>query len=963
MFNNYRICLLFGLLLFTVTDIYGRNSEHYTQPTISEDLKDKTGLKDFPTKLLDDVITENVKVEEDITDGPAATESIAKAGTAMAVTEEELFSGLGDWSTTSTSPVSSTDISTAKTEELTEASIANHSLGQQSENYPQLTIPKERIDTTMQTDFQTTLLEDATTEDLNVGDSPVTIEAIAETMAAEITTTEEGLSVLEDLRNTSTFPISSNDFSTAIPNESTETSIANESLSQKSGNDTQLTMPEDVNGTTRLTEFPTTLLEDAISEDLVVGEAVTDSFPTTEAIPEITGVKTKTTEEAFSESDVWSTTTTSITELSTAIPDDPTEVSSPFPSNDSLVESNDTLTTEKMPNQTLLLEVTTTIRPSRPPPHPCLTDIDEGEPEFQRYVCVGNVVVSYFATVFLLTLILFGVIKNITVHGCLQLLDVRRSGVSFPQRPEVFVLLCSTLPLIFSTIARPIFWPYHPRYYQFINELGLMQARLFFDLFTRTASVYHLVYWAYRMPIIRFIWRSYLRFKAFRAVWTKEHIIEVLQDKFAPPKDTRLQRAFQNNPEYMYFYAQFLQSGLPMQYLQLLNKSGARSPVDMSNAGFDGLPLPGQPGSSSKHSPKRQGTESKSDVLQRVNLSSLMVPGTEVNPQRNSDYASFLGTPSSSMNKMQAPPTLHIPSTQLSRGPSFMGSQPGRFSPNVSPSGGDQLDKVFGQHLSPDDALLFKDLMRPSIDGRTSYSPDARMPKFPSQEFYPAMFAGFDTLDAPEKKKEEEEVVKVPPPTREFVYICKHAIPGVIYILSLIITFPSIFAIDNYQYECTLLQVYFFYDMLFIVLLPMVAIIVAFYHGALASVQMNGGPKMRFRLRCYYVNFVVFNIPILILMLTITGLRWTDSHQMENERFATGTILALTVYHTNFAIKSTAYATGCNCICCSVACLQRCPRLNNCIVRMTTPKVKSDQPSGPYASSTVIQVLHAETDA
>nr|VZI44157.1 unnamed protein product [Spirometra erinaceieuropaei] len=670
------------------------------------------------------------------------------------------------------------------------------------------------------------------------------------------------------------------------------------------------------------------------------------------------------TAEDFSEGNVKTPTNIYImssTDSLTATTTESADVSTSVLFNDSLEEPNKTMETEKPLNQTLLQEVTTTAKPTRPPPHPCLTDIDEGEPEFQRYVCVGNVAVSYFATVFLLTLILFGVTKNISIHGCLQLVDVRRPGVSFPQRPELFVLLCSTLPLIFSTLARPIFWPYHPRYYQFINELGFMQARLFFDLFTRTASVYHMVYWAYRMPIIRFIWRTYLRFKAFRAVWTKEHIIEVLQDKFAPPKDTRLQRAFQNNPEYMYFYAQFLQSGLPMQYLQLLNKSGARSPADMSNAGFDGLPLPGQPGSSSKHSPKRTGSDSKSDVLQRVNLGNLMVPGSETSNQRSSEYSPFLGTPSPSMSKMQTSPMLHIPSTQLSRGPSFKGSQQGRFSPGIPSSGGDQMDKAFGQHLSPDDALLIKDFMRPSIDGRGSYSPDSRITKFPSQDFYPAMLAGFDTLDTPDKKK-EEEVVKAPPPTREFVYICKHALPGVIYILSLIITFPSIFAIDTYQYESTLLQVYFFYDMIFIVLMPMVAIIVAFYHGALAKVQMNGGFKMRFRLRCYYVNFIVFNIPMLILMMTITGLRWTDSHQMENERFATGTILALTVYHTNFVIKSTAYATGCNCICCSAACLRRCPRLNNCIVKMTTPKVKSDHPSGPYGSGTVIQVLQAEVE-
>lgn len=47
-----------------------------------------------------------------------------------------------------------------------------------------------------------------------------------------------------------------------------------------------------------------------------------------------------------------------------------------------------------------------------PPQHPCVVDVDESEPEFQRYVCTGNWVISLIATTFLLTMIFFAVIST-----------------------------------------------------------------------------------------------------------------------------------------------------------------------------------------------------------------------------------------------------------------------------------------------------------------------------------------------------------------------------------------------------------------------------------------------------------------------------------------------------------------------------------------------------------------------
>lgn len=519
----------------------------------------------------------------------------------------------------------------------------------------------------------------------------------------------------------------------------------------------------------------------------------------------------------------------------------------------------------------------------------------------------------------------------------MNLVDVRKAGVSFPQRPEIIVLLCSTVPTIFTTIARPLFFPYPLRYAQFISEVGCMQARQFFDLFARTAAVYHMIYWAYRMPIIRCLWRNYLRFNAFRAVWTKEHIIEVLRDKFAPEKDDKFRRMFQNSPECMYYYAQFLQSGLPMQYLQTLMKTGNRSP-SMSTA-VDGLGGPGQT-SIGGHSRPGLGGADSSDVLPRVNLGHLMNAGSDESASpKTMHYGNFLGPGGGSPSKLSST-NLHMPlggSHQASRSTSFRGSTQNRAVmplPNVE--GG------FGQHLSPEDAAnsVF-------FERQGSTSPDMHSlvlpPFYSSQELlFPGhgQMPGLDFL-APSEKKEKEEETVVKPPTREFVYICKHALPGIIYILSFFVTLPSIFGFDIYQYESKITTAYFYYDFVFIVLLPMIAITAAFYHGVLAKVQLNGGSKMRFRLRCYYVNFVILNMPMLFLMTTAMAYRITLSREVETEMYGTGIIIALTAYHAQFVLKTTVYTTGCNCICCPEKCLNRYPRLRNCIIIMVTPRNKS----------------------
>lgn len=433
------------------------------------------------------------------------------------------------------------------------------------------------------------------------------------------------------------------------------------------------------------------------------------------------------------------------------------------------------------------------------------------------------------------------------------------------------------------------------------------------------------------MPIIRWLWRNYLRFNAFRAVWTKEHIIEVLRDKFAPEKDDKFRRMFQNSPESMYYYAQFLQSGLPMQYLQTIMKQGNHSP-SMSTTAIDGIGGPGQIGGHGR--PGLGGTDG--DVLPRVNLGHLMSMGTEDSTSpKIMHYGNFLGPGGGSPSKLSNA-ALHVVSSgshQVSRNASFRGSNQGRSPvPSVNYDGG------FGQYLSPEGAA--NTMMMYERQG--SITP----PLFSSQEMlFPGhgIIPGFDFF-APSEKKEKEEENIVKPPTREFVYICKHVLPGVIYIISFFVTIPSILGFDKFQDESAITKAYFYYDMVCIVSIPMIAISAAFYHGVLAKTQLNGGPKMRFRLKCYYVNFVILNIPMLCLMLTTIAYKIQDSEELRTEMYGTGIIIALTAYHAQFVLKTTVYTTGCNCICCSDRCLNRHPRLRNCIITMVTPRNKPAAP-------------------
>ncbi|VDN09528.1 unnamed protein product [Dibothriocephalus latus] len=434
MIKNYQLCLLLELLLFTAADFLGQQSKNDTQLAVSEDLTDLT-------TLLDTAIPEDATGAKGETVGPTTTEAIPEitsSKTTLKVTVKDWFYKFDTLDATSISSVSSADLSAAVTEEPTEAAIPTDSLDQKTQNDIQSTIPEELDDTTRLIQLATTLLDDGITEDLKEGDVITDdlniIEADSENTPAKTTmmvTEKDRFNEFDASSAISISAVSNDDLFVAVTEEPTETAISTDIPDQQSENDTQTTVLEDPNDTTDQMQFKTTVPDDATTEDAMIGEFYTDGLTTTVAMSQTTPGKTTvavTEQEESTDVDAWSTTspstvssttststvasttstsTVSSTELPTTITEETANVS--IFVNDTLVELNETLQTETSPNQTLVIEVTTTVKPGRPPPHPCLADIDEGEPEFQRYICVGNVVVSYFATIFLLTLILFGV--------------------------------------------------------------------------------------------------------------------------------------------------------------------------------------------------------------------------------------------------------------------------------------------------------------------------------------------------------------------------------------------------------------------------------------------------------------------------------------------------------------------------------------------------------------------------
>lgn len=439
-------------------------------------------------------------------------------------------------------------------------------------------------------------------------------------------------------------------------------------------------------------------------------------------------------------------------------------------------------------------------------------------------------------------------------HGILNILDIRRNGISFPKRPEIFVLLCSSLPVVISILSRPLFYPLEEGHKFFIVGWGMAQTRFFFDLFTRTASIYHLIFWLYRTPIIHLIWRIFLTGK-----------------KIYTNVSTRC----------IAFYAKMKQ----------LAKT--------------------RPTSKQKPSTKGRTSEWGYDTNSRKRRSKSI---------RVTDAA--------------------LPSA-------FRMNDPNR-APIFKSSGSDHGSNSAKTNLITPQAL-FTGQTNLSINGMPNLK-NLMNPYGISVNTGLYSLKDDENLDELSNLLDDTNSVQegIPHPTLFFYRLCKRLIPGIIYLTAFFVTIPSITGfvseeIDNMVIaKCTpLCQFYFLYDLIMLIIIPTLAVIIAFYYAALTKKQINGEEKFTYNLRCYYIAFVLFNLPILLLMLITIVYRWTG--KPFRNIYGTGIIITMTIYHLNFALKSTIYTTGCNCICCTDNCLGKFPKFSQFLVSFTTPVAVKDR--------------------
>ncbi|GAA34142.2 hypothetical protein CSKR_109587 [Clonorchis sinensis] len=567
------------------------------------------------------------------------------------------------------------------------------------------------------------------------------------------------------------------------------------------------------------------------------------------------------------------------------------------------------------------------------------------EPDFARYACEANTNISMIAAIFLLSMIVFGVIKCLVSHGIRNIFDLRRDGISFPKRPEFFVLICSSLPLVFTVLTRSLFTPLSVGHDMFIRGWGLAQTRFFFDLFTRTATVYHLVYWVYRTPIIHLLWRIKVTIDGLVNAWKNRPKPEKKPVPEKKPKlilTSRPKRATPTQPrrtgrttEHGYGRKRHRSKSLRS------NRSNGKSSTTASQSGGDQQP----PNS-------LMNTTQSTHVINAggVNLISAQPLFTD-QPQLMASYT------------MGMMPVTNVPSALYGQIPGgAMTNYPNNFN-MYSPMGEGQpgaFGATMGYGMNFGMSPLGMNMTQPGmmVQNYSQQSPvyglaQSVMGRDPSMGISPSgtetsnlLETGGSELQTKPPKQKKEPVI-VPPPTRLFCSTCKRIIPGCIYLISFCATLPSVFAFEEIQEtsfkvaRCTPgCRSYFYYDLVVIVTVPTIMVIVAFYHAALSRKQLNGGVKMSYRLRCYYVTFILLNIPMFVLMLTSIAFTVKD---MVSELYGSGIVIAMTAYHANFALKSTVYTTGCNCICCTDACIQRFSIINRFLTFFTTPVAFKDK--------------------
>ncbi|TPP58001.1 hypothetical protein FGIG_08806 [Fasciola gigantica] len=609
------------------------------------------------------------------------------------------------------------------------------------------------------------------------------------------------------------------------------------------------------------------------------------------------------------------------------------------------VTENVTLDGEELTTQLVDL-FSTVLVPETSTAHPeflCVKD-EWTEPDFPRYACSGSKITSWIATVFLISMIIFGVVKCLATHGVRNIFDLRLNGVSFPKRPEFFVLLCSSLPLVFSTLSRPLFTPLSLHHDIFIRGWGMAQTRFFLDLFTRSASIYHLVYWTYRTPIITVLWRTKLAIDHYYTLWRNRPKPSPKPRKSLISSKVLILGKASNKPP--------PSRGRTTEHGT--GKKRRRSKSTRSNRSND---KPPSQASSDQGGSGINAKDSSTANLQAPVITaggmSLIAPQPlfPVQPAGMPNFG-MVGT-MPGMNSMN-PFGQSVPGTYQygingynMYGPVSVGTGQSGMTPGMGygMSLGYGMGMGIGMGLS-NQGFAQQPSMYPISQSTTPMSDQSTLDMHQTTTEMTNLLDGNQT-EAHSKAKKEPVVH--PPPSRPFMVFCKRLIPGFIYLGSLVATLPSVLAFEVEPNEqrfvaarCTqMCRSYFYYDLVVLVTVPTILMIVGFFHGVLSKTQLNGGSKMTYRLRCYYVTFILLNIPMFVLMLTSIGFRLTQKPY--RNIYGTGILIALTAYHANFALKSTVYTTACNCICCSDSCLHRVPVMNRFITFFTTPVAVNDR--------------------
>lgn len=132
------------------------------------------------------------------------------------------------------------------------------------------------------------------------------------------------------------------------------------------------------------------------------------------------------------------------------------------------------------------------------------------EPLLQKFVETATERFSYIVSVYLVVIFLFVVIKTSVSHGFGIWLLYKTGKTKFPKRPEIIVIFCSTLPTMLTIQSRSALKKYHNITVDIGYTWGSCQTVLFFDIFARTAAIYHMLYWTYSPLINRILLRFYL---------------------------------------------------------------------------------------------------------------------------------------------------------------------------------------------------------------------------------------------------------------------------------------------------------------------------------------------------------------------------------------------------------------------------------------------------------------------